>query len=208
MCVVGETHSGKCPQFEIRGGRSPFQSWKFCTENFGGRDTSFTLKGLTYLKPPRITRKFHFVHAFLSNLLSCAILSHYAREHPRIRRERQSTVCTCHRFRKLSPQSAQSPRGIPDAGESASRQSRCEGKRRKAREREEDIGRRDLPAKSLWASPRAPAESCRSRSPGRTRRTSGRTARGSRPLECLQDFTRLYHRDGNLIFEFNVVSRR
>ena len=40
FCIVGGTRSGKCLQFEI------CVKAEFCTENFGGQDTSFTLKGL------------------------------------------------------------------------------------------------------------------------------------------------------------------
>lgn len=53
------------------------------------------------------------------------------------------------------------------------------------------VCKRDLPVKSPWASPRAPGESCRSRNPGRTRRTSDQTAPGSRSRECLQDFSQI-----------------
>ena len=70
MCVVGGTCSGKCHQFEI------CVKAEFCTENFGGRDTSFTLKGLkrdfraiSFIWKG-IAYIFHFIYKYISHCKS------------------------------------------------------------------------------------------------------------------------------------------
>ena len=88
FCILGETRSGKCLQFEI------CVKTEFCTENFGGRDTSFTLKGLIICtlyglsnritarhSPQRYSNSTHNVHRVLKPLVS-----------PRVH---SVTVCVC-----------------------------------------------------------------------------------------------------------------